>query len=121
MDDHGQLEYATARGNDYLGHEQTYRTFVTMTKIATAVIAVIVILMCDFPHLNAELRDDVGADPESGASRSSLWGPRRAGNNVVFCRVCRLDSERRATTPRRSGGSEPTAARVSRRFRRLIL
>jgi len=48
MDDHGQLEYATARGNDYPGHEQTYRTFVTVTKIATAVIAVIVILMAIF-------------------------------------------------------------------------
>ena len=32
MDDHGQLEYATARGNDYPGHEQTYRSFVTLTK-----------------------------------------------------------------------------------------
>ena len=48
MDDHGQLEYATARGNDYLGHEQNYRTFVTLTKIATGVIAVIVILMAIF-------------------------------------------------------------------------
>jgi hypothetical protein len=48
MDDHGQLEYATARGNDYLGQEQNYRTFVTLTKIATAVIAVIVILMAIF-------------------------------------------------------------------------
>jgi hypothetical protein len=48
MDDHGQLEYAIARGNDYLRHEQMYRTFVTLTKIATAVIAVIVILMAIF-------------------------------------------------------------------------
>ena len=38
MDDHGQLEYATARGNDYPGHEQTYRTFVTLTRIAVAVV-----------------------------------------------------------------------------------
>ena len=48
MDDHGQLEYATARGNVYRFHEQTYRTFVKLTKIATAVIAVIVILMAIF-------------------------------------------------------------------------
>ena len=48
MDDHGQLEYATARGNDYVGHEQTYRTFVTLTRSALAVIAVIVILMAIF-------------------------------------------------------------------------
>ena len=48
MDKHGQLEYATARGNDYLSHEQMYRTFVTLTKSAVAVIAVIVILMAIF-------------------------------------------------------------------------
>ena len=48
MDDHGQFEYATARGNDYPGHEQTYRSFVTLTKTAVAVIAVIVILMAIF-------------------------------------------------------------------------
>jgi hypothetical protein len=48
MDDHGQLEYATARGNDYLGHEQMYRTFVTLMTSAVAVIAVILILMVIF-------------------------------------------------------------------------
>jgi hypothetical protein len=48
MDDHGQLEYGTARGNDYPGHEQMYRTFVTLTKSAIAVIAAIVILMAIF-------------------------------------------------------------------------
>ena len=48
MDDHGQLEYGTARGNDYLGHEQMYRTFVTLTKTFVAVIAVIVIPMAIF-------------------------------------------------------------------------
>jgi len=48
MNDHGQIEYATATGNDYEGHEQTYRTFVTLTKISVAVIAVVVILMAIF-------------------------------------------------------------------------
>ena len=48
MDTHGQLEYATAEGNDYVGHEQTYRTFVTLTRNAVAVIAGIVILMAIF-------------------------------------------------------------------------
>jgi aa3 type cytochrome c oxidase subunit IV len=48
MDDHGQLEYATASGNDYPSHEQMYRTFVTLTKCFVAVIAVIVILMAIF-------------------------------------------------------------------------
>ena len=48
MDDHGQVEYATARGNDYAGHEQMYRTFLTLTRSVTAAIAVIVILMAIF-------------------------------------------------------------------------
>lgn len=48
MDDHAELEYATARGNDYAGHEQTYRTFVTLTRSAIVVLAVIVILMAIF-------------------------------------------------------------------------
>jgi hypothetical protein len=48
MDDHGQLEYATATGNDYPAHEQMYRTFVTLAKVSVAVIAAIVILMAIF-------------------------------------------------------------------------
>ena len=48
MDDHGQLEYATASGNDYQSHEQTYHTFLTLTKTAVAVIVVIVVLMAIF-------------------------------------------------------------------------
>jgi Bacterial aa3 type cytochrome c oxidase subunit IV len=46
--DHGQLEYATARDSDYLSREQTYRTFVTLTRSSVAVIAVILILMAIF-------------------------------------------------------------------------
>jgi hypothetical protein len=48
MDEHGQLEYATASGNDYVGHEQMYRSFVTLTRSAAAVIVVILILMAIF-------------------------------------------------------------------------
>ena len=48
MAGHGQLEYATATGNDYPAHEQMYRTFVTMTKRFLAVIVVILILMAIF-------------------------------------------------------------------------
>ena len=48
MDDHGQLEYATAAGNDYPAHEQMYHTFVTLTRSALAVIVVILILMAIF-------------------------------------------------------------------------
>jgi hypothetical protein len=45
MADHGELEYATATGNDYRAHEQTYRSFVTLVKVCLAVIALIVILL----------------------------------------------------------------------------
>lgn len=48
MDAHGQLEYATATGNDYVVHEQTYRRFLTLTKSAIAVIVGILILMAIF-------------------------------------------------------------------------
>lgn len=48
MDDHGQVEYATAMGNDYVGHEQSYRAFVTLTRNAVVAIAGIVILMAIF-------------------------------------------------------------------------
>jgi Bacterial aa3 type cytochrome c oxidase subunit IV len=48
MADHGELEYATADGNDLPAHEQTYRNFVTLVKSVLAVVVVIVILMAFF-------------------------------------------------------------------------
>jgi hypothetical protein len=48
MADHGEVEYATATGNDYAAHEQTYRSFITMVKVMTTVVVVIVILMAYF-------------------------------------------------------------------------
>ena len=48
MADHGELEYATATGNDYPAHERTYRSFVTLVKIAIAVVVVVLILMAIF-------------------------------------------------------------------------
>ena len=48
MADHAEVEYATATGNDYPAHEQTYRTFVTLTKVMVATVAVILILMAYF-------------------------------------------------------------------------
>jgi hypothetical protein len=48
MADHGELEYATADGNDYPAHEQTYRSFITLVKVCLAAIVVIVILMAYF-------------------------------------------------------------------------
>jgi Bacterial aa3 type cytochrome c oxidase subunit IV len=48
MADHGELEYATADGNDYAEHEQMYRSFVALVKGGIAVIVVILILMAIF-------------------------------------------------------------------------
>lgn len=48
MADNWQLEYATATGNDYAAHEDTYRSFVTLVKVGVAVVAIILILMAYF-------------------------------------------------------------------------
>ena len=48
MADHGELEYATATGNDVPAHEQTYRNFVTLVKGALAVVDVNIIVMAVF-------------------------------------------------------------------------
>jgi hypothetical protein len=45
MADHGEVEYATATGNDYAEHEGTYESFVTAAAIGTLfVVAVVVVL-----------------------------------------------------------------------------
>jgi hypothetical protein len=48
MADHGELQYATATGNDMAAHEEMYRSFVTLVKVGIAVVTVIVILMAYF-------------------------------------------------------------------------
>jgi len=48
MADHGEVQYATATGNDYAAHEQTYRTFIHLVKGVVAVVVVILILMATF-------------------------------------------------------------------------
>ena len=48
MADHGELEYATATGNDYPAHEQTYRAFLTLVRGVLAAVVVIVILLAVF-------------------------------------------------------------------------
>jgi Bacterial aa3 type cytochrome c oxidase subunit IV len=48
MADHGELEYATAEGNDYAAHEQMYLNFVTLVKVGVVTVAIIVILMAYF-------------------------------------------------------------------------
>jgi hypothetical protein len=48
MADHAEVEYSTATGNDYPAHEQTYHTFISLTKVMMAIVIVIVILMAYF-------------------------------------------------------------------------
>jgi Bacterial aa3 type cytochrome c oxidase subunit IV len=48
MADHGEVEYATATGNDYASHEDTYRNFITLVKVSLTVIVIILILMAYF-------------------------------------------------------------------------
>lgn len=45
MAGHGEVEYATATGNDYPAHEQTYRSFVTLVKAMLLVVVAILVLM----------------------------------------------------------------------------
>jgi hypothetical protein len=48
MAEHAEVEYATATGNDYAAHEQTYRNFITLVKVMVAVVVAIVVLMAIF-------------------------------------------------------------------------
>lgn len=48
MAEHGELEYATASGNDMPAHERTYSAFITLVKVGVAVVAAILILMAYF-------------------------------------------------------------------------
>jgi hypothetical protein len=48
MADHGEVEYATATGNDYPAHEQTYHSFITLVKVVMAIVVTIVVLMAIF-------------------------------------------------------------------------
>ena len=48
MADHGEVEYATATGNDYPAHEQTYHSFITLVKVVLTVVVIILIGMAYF-------------------------------------------------------------------------
>ena len=48
MADHGEVEYATATGNDYAAHEQTYHSFITMAKVVVVHLVIILALMAYF-------------------------------------------------------------------------
>jgi hypothetical protein len=48
MADHGEVEYATATGNDYPAHEETYHNFITLVKVALIHVIIILILMAYF-------------------------------------------------------------------------
>jgi len=48
MADHAEVQYASADGNDYAAHEQTYKNFITLVKVVMAVVVTIVVLMAYF-------------------------------------------------------------------------
>ena len=48
MADHGEVEYATADGNDYAEHEGTYELFLTLTKWIVGFLIILLILMAYF-------------------------------------------------------------------------
>jgi hypothetical protein len=48
MADHGEVEYATAEGNDYPAHEQTYENFITLVKVIMTIVIIILVGMAYF-------------------------------------------------------------------------
>lgn len=48
MADHHEVEYATAAGNDYAEHENTYRLFIWLVKLHVIVLPIILVLMWYF-------------------------------------------------------------------------
>ena len=48
MADHGEVEYATADGNDYVEHVATYEMFLTLTKWVVGFLAVLLLGMAYF-------------------------------------------------------------------------
>jgi hypothetical protein len=48
MADHGEVEYATADGNDYPAHEQTYENFIRLVKVIGTIVVIIVIGLAYF-------------------------------------------------------------------------
>jgi hypothetical protein len=48
MADHGEVEYATADGNDYAEHEGMYNFFISLTKWIVGFLVILLILMAYF-------------------------------------------------------------------------
>ena len=48
MVDHGEVQYATATGNDYAAHQQDLPAFIHLVKGVLAVVIIMLILMAIF-------------------------------------------------------------------------
>jgi len=48
MADFREVAYSTAEGSDYAAHVQTYETFIRLLKVATAAVAITLVLMAIF-------------------------------------------------------------------------
>ena len=61
MADHGEVEYATATGNDYAAHEQTYENFIKLVKVVMTIVVIIVVRNGVFPDLSQRFRHQIGS------------------------------------------------------------
>ena len=57
MADHGEVEYATATGNDYAEHEGTYQFFLRAVKWSVSVVVVILIGMASWALVVGPVRE----------------------------------------------------------------
>jgi Bacterial aa3 type cytochrome c oxidase subunit IV len=48
MENHNEVAYTTADGNDYPAHEQTYEGFIMLVKYGSAAVIIILALMAYF-------------------------------------------------------------------------
>jgi aa3 type cytochrome c oxidase subunit IV len=48
MANHGEVEYATASGNDYAEHEHTYHLFLRLVKWGLSAAVVVLVLLAYF-------------------------------------------------------------------------
>ena len=66
MADHGEVEYATADGNDYAEHEATYAMFLALIKWGVGFLVIMLVLDGLFPRLIRPAR--LPREPGSEAS-----------------------------------------------------
>src|SRR5258708_1727067 len=73
MADHGEVEYATADGNDYAEHESTYAMFIALTKWGIIFLVILLALMAYFlvspPPPGGSMKTAVPAEVDAAEPR----------------------------------------------------